>query len=196
MVGKSIWCDCGVLCLVCMSATAKRAGASGVRHYHRNRYGRARLWVAGAKVVVTNVTKGTVEEVATNENGGYSVTHLIPERLQGSHRSGWIQGARMASVRVNVDSTVRVDAQLQVGSVTQWWKSLVRFPSFRPKKPTSPPYSPRNKWRACDHSIAISRHFNCCHRARRSKAGTRRQRKPQGSRQILTNGQHFRRHRV
>jgi len=35
--------------------------------------------VPGAKVTVTNVRKGTKDEVTTNADGNYNVTHLIPD---------------------------------------------------------------------------------------------------------------------
>ena len=38
--------------------------------------------VAGAKVTVSNISKGTTEEAVTNESGGYSVTHLIPDNYK------------------------------------------------------------------------------------------------------------------
>jgi len=65
------------------------------------------------------VTKGTTEEATTNENGGYSVTHLIPDTYKVHIEAAGFKAYEVASARVDVDSTVRVDAQLQVGSVTQ-----------------------------------------------------------------------------
>src|SRR2546422_4228339 len=35
--------------------------------------------VAGSKVTVTSVTKGTAYDTTTNESGNYNVTHLIPD---------------------------------------------------------------------------------------------------------------------
>ena len=35
--------------------------------------------VAGAKVTVTSVGKGTTAQATTNADGNYSVTHLIPD---------------------------------------------------------------------------------------------------------------------
>src|SRR5262245_52638597 len=35
--------------------------------------------VPGAKVIVTNQRKGTTDEATTNQDGNYSVTHLIPD---------------------------------------------------------------------------------------------------------------------
>ena len=75
--------------------------------------------VAGAKVTVSNISKGTTEEAVTNESGGYSVTHLIPDNYKVHIEAPAFKAYDIASARVDVDSVVRVDTQLQVGAVTQ-----------------------------------------------------------------------------
>src|SRR6266480_6026174 len=75
--------------------------------------------VAGAKVTVTNISKGTTEEAVTNESGNFSVTHLIPDNYKVHIEAAGFKGYDIASARVDVDTVVRVDAQLQVGAVTQ-----------------------------------------------------------------------------
>ena len=75
--------------------------------------------VTGAKVTVTNVTKGTSEETTTNESGNFSVIHLIPDTYRVKIEGSGFKAYDVASVLVQVDTAVRVDAQLQVGAVTQ-----------------------------------------------------------------------------
>jgi len=75
--------------------------------------------VSGAKVTVTDVTKGTSEETTTNESGNYSVIHLIPDTYKVKIEAAGFKTNDVASVLVQVDTTTRVDAQLQVGAVTQ-----------------------------------------------------------------------------
>src|SRR5437899_11561026 len=75
--------------------------------------------VSGAKVTVTDVTKGTSEETITNESGNYSVIHLIQDTYQIKIEAAGFKADDIASVLVQVDTTARVDAQLQVGAVTQ-----------------------------------------------------------------------------
>src|SRR5438552_9501268 len=75
--------------------------------------------VTGAKVTVTNISRGTTEEAVTNESGGYSVTHLIPDNYKVHIEAPGFKAYDVASARVDVDTVVRVDAQLQVGAVTQ-----------------------------------------------------------------------------
>ena len=75
--------------------------------------------VAGAKVTVTSVGKNTVLESTTNESGNFSVTHLIPDTYRVHVEATGFKGYDVASVVVNADSSVSIDASLQVGEVTQ-----------------------------------------------------------------------------
>jgi len=75
--------------------------------------------VAGAKVTVTNIAKGTTEEATSNESGNYSVTHLLPDSYKVHVEAPGFKAYDIASVRVDADTTVRADAALQVGAVTQ-----------------------------------------------------------------------------
>jgi hypothetical protein len=75
--------------------------------------------VAGAKVTVTSVTKNTSDETTTNESGNFSVIHLIPDTYRVKIEAPGFKANDIASVLVQVDTTARVDAQLQVGAVTQ-----------------------------------------------------------------------------
>ncbi len=62
MVGKSIWVIAVVLCLVCMSATPSAQAQAVYGSITGSVTDPQGSGVAGAKVVVTNVTKGTTEE--------------------------------------------------------------------------------------------------------------------------------------
>ncbi|HKW32151.1 MAG TPA: TonB-dependent receptor [Candidatus Acidoferrum sp.] len=75
--------------------------------------------VAGAKVTVTSITKNTTEETTTNDSGNFSVIHLIPDTYKVKIEATGFKSFDVASVGVQVDTTVRVDGQLQVGAVTQ-----------------------------------------------------------------------------
>ena len=75
--------------------------------------------VSGATVTITDVTKGTSEQTTTNESGNYSVIHLIPDTYKVKIEAPGFKANDVASVLVQVDTTTRVDAQLQVGAVTQ-----------------------------------------------------------------------------
>ena len=75
--------------------------------------------IVGAKVTVTSVTKNTTDETTTNESGNFSVIHLIPDTYRVKIEAPGFKVNEIASVLVQVDTTARVDAQLQVGAVTQ-----------------------------------------------------------------------------
>src|SRR5216684_2922269 len=75
--------------------------------------------VAGAKITVTSITKNTSDETTTNESGNFSVIHLIPDTYRVKIEAAGFKAYNVASVLVQVDTTVRVDGQLQVGEVTQ-----------------------------------------------------------------------------
>lgn len=75
--------------------------------------------VAGAKVTVTDLTKNTSEETTTNDSGNYSVIHLIPDTYKVRIEASGFKAYDVPSVIVQVDTNSRVDAQLQVGAVTQ-----------------------------------------------------------------------------
>src|SRR6267143_473047 len=75
--------------------------------------------VSGAKVTVTSLTKGTSYETTTNESRNYSVIHLIPDTYRVKVEAAGFKVNDVASVLGQVDTAARVDAQLQVGAVTQ-----------------------------------------------------------------------------
>src|SRR5713226_1286855 len=75
--------------------------------------------VSGAKVTVTSVTKNTSVETTTNESGNFSVIHLIPDTYRVKIEAPGFKANDVASVLVQVDTAARVDAQLQVGAVSQ-----------------------------------------------------------------------------
>jgi len=75
--------------------------------------------VVGATVTVTSIAKGTSEHTTTNESGNFTVLHLIPDTYRVKVESAGFKSYDVTSVLVQVDTTVRVDAQLQVGAVSQ-----------------------------------------------------------------------------
>src|SRR6516162_3053086 len=75
--------------------------------------------VAGAKVVVTSTTKNFTFETTSNESGNYSVTHLIPDNYKVHVEAAGFKGYDVESVTVTADSSMKVDAALQVGAVSQ-----------------------------------------------------------------------------
>jgi hypothetical protein len=75
--------------------------------------------VSGANVTVTSITKNTSEQTTTNESGNYSVIHLIPDSYKVRIEASGFKVSDVPSVLVQVDTTARVDAQLEIGAITQ-----------------------------------------------------------------------------
>ncbi len=148
--------------------------------------------VAGAKVTVTNTAKGTTEETTTNESGNYSVTHLIPDSYKVHVEAAGFKAYDIASVRVDADTTVRADAALQVGTVTQTVEVTGEIPQLQTDKTdVATIFSDQQI-----ESVPIfNRNFTTFQLlspgAQIQGWGHAASENPQGSRQILTNGQHF-----
>jgi len=148
--------------------------------------------VAGAKVIVTNTAKGTTEEATSNESGNYSVTHLIPDSYKVHVVAAGFKAYDIASVRVDADTTVRADAALQVGTVTQTVEVTGEIPQLQTDKTdVATIFSDQQI-----ESVPIfNRNFTTFQLlspgAQIQGWGHAASENPQGSRQILTNGQHF-----
>src|SRR5439155_26504521 len=106
----------GLAFLLCTSTASGQAVYGGIVGTVTDPQGNA---VAGAKVTVTNISKGTTEEAVTNESGNYSVTHLIPDNYKVHIEAAGFKAYDVASARGDVDTIVRVDDQSQVRAVTQ-----------------------------------------------------------------------------
>jgi len=148
--------------------------------------------VAGAKVTVTNTSKGTTEETVTNESGNFSVTHLIPDSYRIRVEASGFKAYDIASVRVDADTTVRADAALQVGTVAQTVEVTGEIPQLQTDKTdVATVFSDQQI-----ESVPIfNRNFTTFQLlspgAQIQGWGHAASENPQGSRQILTNGQHF-----
>jgi outer membrane receptor protein involved in Fe transport len=148
--------------------------------------------VAGAKITVTNISKGTVEEAVSNESGGWSVTHLIPDSYKIHVEAPGFKGYDITSVRVDADTSVRADAVLQVGAVTQTVEVTGEIPQLQTEKTdVATVFSSRT----VEDLPIYNRNFTTLQLlspgAQRLNWGHAASENPQGSQQIETNGQHF-----
>jgi hypothetical protein len=87
--------------------------------------------VVGAKVTVTSVTKNTSFETTSNESGNYSVTHLIPDNYKVKIEAPGFKANDIPSVRVVADVAAKIDAELQVGAVTQTVEVTGEIPQLK-----------------------------------------------------------------
>jgi hypothetical protein len=87
--------------------------------------------VAGAKVTITSVAESTSFEAITNESGNYSVTHLIPDTYRIKIEARGFKASDIPGVQVSADAAVHLDAQLQVGSVTETVEVTAEVPQLK-----------------------------------------------------------------
>ena len=75
--------------------------------------------VAGANVTITNQGTSVSTQVATTETGYYSVPNLIPGTYSVVAEAKGFKQFRVQQVTVNLNSIVRVDCQLELGSISE-----------------------------------------------------------------------------
>ena len=149
--------------------------------------------VAGAKVTVSSTTKGTSDESTTNESGNYTVTHLIPDTYDIKVEAPGFKTYQAKGVQVSADTTAHLDVKLEVGAVTQSIEVSGQIPqlktdrsdvttSFGERTVESLPIYNRNFTTFQLLSPGNQRLNGWNHAASEN---------PQGSQQILTQGQHF-----
>lgn len=149
--------------------------------------------VPNAKVTVTNVNKGTTDTATTNDQGNYSVTHLIPDAYEVSVAGQGFKTATQKSVYVSADSAARVDIGLQLGSASESIEVTSEAPqlktdradvatTFNEKYVTELPILNRNFTSFELLSPGTQKLVGWSHASTEN---------PQGSQQIFVNGQHF-----
>ncbi|HTP70320.1 MAG TPA: TonB-dependent receptor, partial [Dongiaceae bacterium] len=149
--------------------------------------------VAGAKVTVTSIEKGTADETTTNESGNYTVTHLIPGSYKITIEAQGFKKQEIASVAVSADTGAKADATLQVGAVTQTVEVTGELPqlktdrsdvsiTFNEKYVEDLPILNRNFTSFELLSPGTQKLVGWSHAATEN---------PQGGQQIFVNGQHF-----
>jgi hypothetical protein len=75
--------------------------------------------VVGATVVVKNVGTSVATQVTTTDTGYYSVPNLIPGTYSVVAEAQGFKTFRVDQVTVNVNSIVRVDCSLVIGSISE-----------------------------------------------------------------------------
>jgi len=149
--------------------------------------------VPNAKVIVTNQRKGTTDTTTTNQDGNYSVTHLIPDTYTVHVEAQGFKAAEQKNVVVSVDNGSRVDMQVQVGGATETVEVTGEAPqlktdradvaiTFDTKMVESLPILNRNFQSLELASPGTQRLVGWNHAATEN---------PQASQQIFVNGQHF-----
>jgi hypothetical protein len=74
--------------------------------------------ISGARVSATEVTRGTTRSTVTNETGSYTIASMEPGVYKVKVERPGFKQFQSDSVEVSINSTVRVDARMAVGAVT------------------------------------------------------------------------------
>ena len=75
--------------------------------------------VANSKVTVTEVTTGVEKTARTNDSGNYTFPNMPPGAYQVTVENPGFKKESRKDITLNVDTTTRVDVQLQPGNVTE-----------------------------------------------------------------------------
>jgi len=149
--------------------------------------------VAGAKISVTSLAKGTIDTGTTNDSGNFTVGHLIPDTYKVHIEASGFKAYDIASVLVQVDTVTRVDAQLEVGSITQSVEVTGELPQLQTEKSD---VSTTFQAETIENLPIYNRNFTSLQlltpgNQRMNGWNHAASENPQGSQQIMTQGQHF-----
>jgi hypothetical protein len=149
--------------------------------------------VPNAKVTITDVTKNVSFTTTTNAAGNYEETHLIVGIYEVKIEAQGFQTFVQTGVQVNVDASATVNATLQVGALTQTMEVTAAVPLLQTERTdVATTFSERT---VADLPI-YNRNFTTFQllspgSARLNGWNHAASENPQGSGQIMTQGQHF-----
>src|SRR3954463_7386633 len=149
--------------------------------------------VPNAKVTVTNIRKGTTDTATTNEQGNYSVTHLIPDTYDVSVAAPGFKTVSNKGVSVSADSSARVDLPLALGATSEAVEVTAEAPQLKTDRAD---VATTFNERYVTELPILNRNFTTFELL---SPGTQKlsgwnhasTENPQGSQQIFVNGQHF-----
>jgi hypothetical protein len=148
--------------------------------------------VSGAKVTVTDDSKGTSDQTTTNDSGNYSVTHLIPDTYTVRVESQGFKSLEFKGVIVNADAGVDVNGHFELGSATEQVEVTAEAPQLKTDR--SDVAIEFNSKYVEDLPI-LNRNFTSFELlspgTQKLGWGHAATENPQGSQQIFVQGQHF-----
>ena len=99
------------------------AHPAGAQAVYGNVYGtttdQSGALIAGARITILDVAKGTLVQTASNASGNYTVTHLAPGDYNVRGEAPGFKSKTVLQVQVFADQGARVDLQLEVGVPTE-----------------------------------------------------------------------------
>jgi len=148
--------------------------------------------VVGATVTITDLNKGVTYTVTTNDSGNFTQTHLVLGRYRIKVEKEGYKASIKEPIEVKVDAAARVDVTLEVGQVTEQITVTGEAPvlksdradvavSFNQRQVTELPIFDRN-FTKFELLTPGTQQLGWQHASSEN---------PQGSVQIMVNGQHF-----
>ncbi len=148
--------------------------------------------IPGGEVTITDVGKATVFTTLTNDSGNYSKTRLIPGKYQVKVSLSGFKSFIQDDVIVTADAGTRVDATLEVGALTESITVSAETPMLKSDRAD---VSTLLNSKAVSELPLLNRNFS---ELQLLTPGTSKQtwqhassENPQGSTQIMVNGQPF-----
>lgn len=87
--------------------------------------------VAGGKVTITEQNTGTVRSAVTNDSGNYSFPDIAPGRYSVAVESTGFKREVHSNVDVQINTSTRVDLQLQTGSLSESVEVTAEAPAMQ-----------------------------------------------------------------
>lgn len=112
-----VWAAFAVCCLAILPGIAAAQTVTGSLVGHVEDANGAS--VPGARVVVTDIDRGTTREVMTNDEGNFSIASVDPGAYRVEVEQTNFKKFIRERVEVAINSTVRADATLEAGAVTE-----------------------------------------------------------------------------
>jgi outer membrane receptor protein involved in Fe transport len=148
--------------------------------------------VSGATVTVTDVRKGTSDTATTNAEGNYTVTHLIPDEYVVRVEAQGFKASESKHITVSADTGVRFDTALQVGNRSETLEVTAEAPQLKTDRSDVATTFTESY---VENLPIINRNFTQLELATPGAQylgwGHAALENPQGSQQIMVNGQHF-----
>lgn len=190
---RSLWFAATMLCVLCGLAVTSAVGQAVYGSILGTVTDPSGAAVNGAKVIATSQTKNVSVEATTNESGNYSITHLGADiytvRIEGTG----FKTIQFKDIQVSADQGSRVDGQFQVGGASETVEVTSEAPQLKTDRAD---VSTTFDTKQVEDLPIYNRNFTTFQLL---SPGTQRlngwnhaaSENPQGSQQILTNGQHF-----
>jgi hypothetical protein len=148
--------------------------------------------VPNAKVSIVDPAKNTRSEVLSNESGNYNKGQLIPSTYNLVVETTGFRTASLKDIVVNVDSSARIDITLEIGNVSESVEVSAAAPALQSDRAD---VATTFTSRQLEDLPSFNRNFQAYELL---TPGTQKlgwqhasSENPQGSVQIMVNGQHF-----